>query len=39
VPLGRGKLAIARERILGDLISCQNDGKCSTAIVGKVEIA
>ena len=28
-----------RERRVGDLISCQNDGKCPTAIVGKVEIA
>ena len=26
-------------RLVGDLISHQNDGECSTAIVGKVEVA
>jgi hypothetical protein len=26
-------------QIFGDLISYQNDGECSTAIVGKIKIA
>jgi hypothetical protein len=28
--------SIQKQQIVGDLISYQNDGKCSAAIVGKV---
>jgi hypothetical protein len=27
---------VSQQFVIGDLISYQNDGKCSTAIVGKV---
>jgi hypothetical protein len=37
VPLSRGELAIDRQRIVGDLISYQNDRKGCAMIADKVE--
>jgi hypothetical protein len=39
VPAAQAQKPLRKQQIFGDLISYQNDGKCSTAIVGKVETA
>jgi hypothetical protein len=38
-PVHRSQRVIDRQRIIGDLIPYQNDGKNCSAIVGKVERA